>query len=45
VPTVYRCYDALAHAFTAFTGAVPCADIACREVAGLVREGFEGRIA
>jgi acetyl esterase/lipase len=45
VPTIYRCYDSLAHAFTAFTGAVPCADVACREVAGLVREGFEGRIA
>jgi acetyl esterase/lipase len=45
VPTVYRCYDSLAHAFTAFTGAVPAADTACREVAGLVREGFEGRIA
>jgi acetyl esterase/lipase len=45
VPTIYRCYDGLAHGFTAFTGAVPCADVACREVAGLVREGFEGRIA
>ena len=45
VPVVYRCYDGLAHAFTAFTGVVPCADVACREVAGLVREGFEGRIA
>ena len=45
VPVVYRCYDALAHGFTAFTGAVPCAGVACREVAGLVREGFEGRIA
>ncbi|HLZ74007.1 alpha/beta hydrolase [Phenylobacterium sp.] len=45
VPVIYRCYDSLAHAFTAFTGAVPCADVACREVAGLVREGFEGRIA
>lgn len=44
VPVIYRCYDSLAHAFTAFTGAVPCADVACREVAGLVREGFEGRI-
>ena len=44
VPVVYRCYDALAHGFTAFTGAVPAADIACREVAGLVREGLEGRI-
>jgi acetyl esterase/lipase len=45
VPVAYRCYDSLAHAFTAFTGAVPCADVACREVAGLVREGLEGRIA
>ena len=25
VPVIYRCYDALAHAFTAFTGAIPCA--------------------
>lgn len=44
VPVVYRCYDRLAHGFTAFTGAVPCADVACREIAGLVREGFQGRI-
>ena len=44
VPVIYRCYDALAHAFTAFTGAIPAADIACREIAGMVREGFEGRI-
>lgn len=44
VPVVYRCYDSLAHGFTAFTGAVPAADVACREVAGLVREGLEGRI-
>jgi len=44
VPTAYRCYDSLAHGFTAFTGAVPCADVACREIAGLVREGIEGRI-
>jgi acetyl esterase len=45
VPVAYRCYDSLAHGFTAFTGAVPGADVAAREVAGLVREGFEGRIA
>ena len=45
VPVIYRCYDSLCHAFTGFTGASPCADVACREVAGLVREGFEGRIA
>ena len=45
VPVIYRCYDSLAHGFTAFTGAVPGADVARREVAGLVREGFAGRIA
>jgi acetyl esterase len=43
-PVAYRCYDALAHGFTAFTSLVPAADIACREIAGLVREGFEGRL-
>jgi acetyl esterase/lipase len=44
VPAVYRCYDSLAHAFVAFTGAVPAADAASREIAGLVREGFQGRL-
>lgn len=44
VPTFYRCYDALPHAFTAFTGAIPAADTACREIAGLVRESLEGRL-
>lgn len=44
IPTVYRCYDSLAHAFVAFTGAIPAADIACREVAGLAREALEGRL-
>jgi acetyl esterase len=44
VPLVYRCYDHLVHGFAAFTGVVPAADIACREIAGLVREGLEGRI-
>ncbi|MFI4975301.1 MAG: alpha/beta hydrolase [Caulobacterales bacterium] len=43
VPVIYRCYDSLAHAFTAFTGAVPAADVACREIAGLAREVMEGR--
>lgn len=32
VDTIYRCYDHLAHGFTAFTGAVPAADRACREI-------------
>ena len=40
VPVTYRCYDSLAHGFTAFTGAVPAADAACREVARLVGEAF-----
>lgn len=44
VHVLYRCYDHLTHGFTAFTGAVPAADIACREIAGWVREGFEGRL-
>jgi acetyl esterase/lipase len=43
-PVAFRCYDALTHGFAAFTGAVPRADCACREVAGLVREGLQGRI-
>lgn len=41
VPVTYRCYDSLAHGFTAFTGAVPAADAACREVATLVRAALE----
>jgi len=43
VPMVYRCYDALTHGFTAFTGVAPAAEVACREIAGLVRETIEGR--
>jgi acetyl esterase len=43
-PVAYRCYDALAHGFCAFTSMVPAADIACREIAGLVREAIEGRL-
>jgi acetyl esterase/lipase len=37
----YRCYDSLTHAFAAFTGAIPAADAACREIAGLVRDLYE----
>ena len=44
VKVVFRCYDALAHGFTAFGGAIPAADVACREIAGLVREALEGRV-
>lgn len=43
VPVLYRCYDSLAHGFTAFTGAIPAADGACREIAGLVRQVFDQR--
>jgi acetyl esterase/lipase len=43
-PVVYRCYDNLAHGFGAFTGVVPAADVACREVAGLAREVLQGRL-
>ncbi len=43
VPTQYRSYDSLTHAFTAFTGVVPAADSACREIAALVRRGYEER--
>jgi acetyl esterase/lipase len=41
-PTVYRCYDALPHAFCAYASLAPAADAACREIAGLVREAIEG---
>ncbi|TAJ68932.1 MAG: alpha/beta hydrolase [Phenylobacterium sp.] len=41
----YRCYDSLSHAFAAFTGAIPQADAACREIAGLVRGLYEERVA
>jgi len=43
-PVTYRCYDALAHGFGAFTSLVPAADTACREIAGLVREALLGRL-
>jgi acetyl esterase/lipase len=44
VPLAYRCYDNLSHGYAAFTGVTPAADVACREVAGLVRESIEGRL-
>lgn len=37
VDVIYRCYESLAHGFASYTGAVPAADCACREIAGLVR--------
>jgi acetyl esterase/lipase len=43
-PVLYRCYDALTHGFCSFVGMIPAADVACREIAGLVREAIEGRL-
>lgn len=36
----YKCYDRLAHGFTAFTGVVPAARQACLEVADQVRVAY-----
>jgi len=41
VDTVFKCYDSLAHGFTAFTGASPASDAACREIAGMVRDALK----
>jgi acetyl esterase/lipase len=35
---VYRCYDSLTHAFTAFIDIVPAARAACRQIAELARD-------
>ena len=40
VDTVYKCYDSLAHGFTAFTAVAPAADAACREIAEMVRAAY-----
>ena len=40
VPVIFKCYDRLAHGFTAFTSVVPAADTACREIADMVREAY-----
>ena len=42
VATTWRSYDSLCHGFASFTGAVPAADAACREIAGLVRDHYDG---
>lgn len=44
VAVLYRCYDSLPHAFPTFAGVAPEAEVACREIAGLLREAFEGRV-
>lgn len=45
VEVTYRCFDSLVHGFVEFTGAVPAADAACREIAGLARDMVEGGVA
>lgn len=42
VPVIFRCYDHLCHAFTAFTGVAPAADAACREIVGMARQMLTG---
>ena len=37
----YKCYDSLAHGFTAFTGVVPAARKACDEIASRVAEAYK----
>jgi acetyl esterase/lipase len=44
-PVVYRCYPSLPHAFPSFAGVAPCAETACREIGGLLREGLAGGLA
>ncbi|CAN5211416.1 hypothetical protein BH09PSE2_BH09PSE2_23000 [soil metagenome] len=39
---MFRCYDSLCHGFLSFTGAVRAADVAAREIAGFVRQGYDG---
>lgn len=40
VPVTFECFDHLAHAFTAFTGAIPAADAACRKIATEMRDAL-----
>jgi acetyl esterase/lipase len=40
VPVIYRCYDHLAHAFTAMSGAVPAARIALNEIIADLARAF-----
>ncbi|HEY4345261.1 MAG TPA: alpha/beta hydrolase [Parvibaculum sp.] len=42
VKVTYRCYDRLAHAFTAMTGAVPAAKRACEEIARDLHSALRG---
>jgi acetyl esterase/lipase len=44
VPAIFRCYEHLPHGFPAFAGVARCAETACSEIGGLLREGLEGRL-
>jgi acetyl esterase len=41
VPVTARCYDDLAHGFTAYTGAIPAADKASRDIAALIASAYQ----
>ncbi len=41
VDVTYRCYDSLPHGFVSYTGAVPAADAAVRQIAQLMRERYD----
>lgn len=43
IAVTYRSYDSLCHGFAAFTGAIPAADAACRDIAERVRKTYEGQ--
>ena len=40
VDVTYKCYDSLAHGFTAFTGVVDAARRACEEIASMVAAAY-----
>ncbi len=40
VDVTFKCYDSLAHGFTAFTAVSPAARAACEEIAGMVRDAY-----
>lgn len=40
VNVTFKCYDSLAHGFTAFTAIAPAAREACLEIAGMVRDAY-----
>lgn len=40
VATQVSCYDSLAHGFTAYMGAIPAADRACREIATTIAKSY-----